>query len=136
MSHAQSTYLSLKALKGLDKVGDILFPGNEEFPMFSHTGCIYHIDELMEHTHANDVKMLNLLLSTLSYAPNTLILFMFNMVNIENKLPHVLGTPFRLLGIALRGVPTTLYYSNLTSPYYTGTTVFDAMKYEVSVNVD
>jgi len=136
MSYAQSKYLSVRALKGLDKLGDIMIPGDGEFPKFSDTGCIYHVDEVMEATHPEDVKLLNLLLTVFHFSPSGMIKLLARMTLLEEYLPSTLGAPFRLVGIALRGVPMTLYYSNLTSPYYNGPKVHDVMGYSVNVEVE
>ena len=51
-----STYLSNSAIKGLTRIGDILVPGNDEFPSFSAFMCMDHIDGLVSYAPADDIK--------------------------------------------------------------------------------
>ena len=69
MSNNQSNYMSNAALKTVNRIGDILCPGNDEFPSYSETGCIQHIDKILATVPEADMKDLNLLLTILSIKP-------------------------------------------------------------------
>ena len=140
MDYPHSKYLSRAALKGLDKVGDVVLPGEPHsdngFPSFSETGCIYHVDEVLVTTACDDVKALNILLAILGLLPSFITRGLLQLSGLEKHAPGLLGTALRLLGVALRGVPVSLYYSNLTGPGYTGKTVHEVMGYQVQCEPD
>lgn len=140
MDYPHSAYLSNAALRGLNKVGDIVLPGephnSDGFPSFSATGCIHHVDEVLVTTAPDDVKALNILLSILGLLPATATRWLLQLASLEKHAPGLLGTGLRLLGVALRGVPISLYYSNLTGPNYTGKTVHEVMGYHVHCEPD
>lgn len=140
MDYPHSKYLSYAALKGLNKVGDVVLPGepynNDGFPRFSATGCIYHVDEVLTTTAPEDVKALNMLLATLGFLPAVVTQWLLQLSSLEAHAPGLLGTGLRLVGVALRGVPISLYYSNLTAPSYTGKTVHEVMAYQVHCEPD
>ncbi len=139
MDYPHSSYLSIRALAGLNKVGDVVLPGEAQadgLPRFSDTGCIAYVDEVMAATAEDDVKALNLLLAVQSYLPAVIIRGLLKLSAWEQYAPGVLGTGLRLIGVALRGVPISLYYSNLHAPDYAGTQVHAAMDYHVHCEPD
>lgn len=140
MAYPHSDYLSQAALRGLNKLGDVVLPGNpydaNGFPTFSDTGCIHHIDELMATTAEDDVKALNILLMVLSVLPSFCIRWLIQLTTFDKYAPGVLGMGLRMGNVALRGVPISLYYSNLTGPDYDGVKVHDVMGYEVHCEPD
>lgn len=138
MSYSTSRYLSDRALRGLDKVGDLVIPGGgpQQLPRFSDTGCACGIDEVMAATHPDDVRDLNLLLSAATWLPDAVLRGLLWLSAQEGKAPGPLGTALRLLGMGLKGVPLSLYFGNETSPYYKGRTVYDAIDYHVYVEPD
>lgn len=139
MDYPHSEYLNQAALRGLNKVGDVVLPGTPEangFPKFSDTGCIYHVDDVMAATNADDVKLLNILLMVLSVLPSFVITGLLKLSALEQYAPSILGVGLRLSGVALRGVPISLYYSNLTHPEYQGIKVHDVMDYHVHCEPD
>lgn len=136
MSYAQSKYLSPRGLDGLNKVGDVVLPGDGNFPRYSDTGCSCHVDEVLEVTHPDDVAGLKLLLPVMSFMPAAFIRALLRLSELEQHAPGIIGTGLRLIGLALRGVPLSLYYSNLTAPYYRGKTVYEVIGYDVHVEPD
>lgn len=140
MNYPHSEYLSNAALRGLNKVGDIVLPGEPHnsggFPSFSTTGCIHHVDEVLVTTADDDIKALNILLAILGVLPAAISRWLLQLSSLEKYAPGLLGTSLRLLGVALRGVPVSLYYSNLTGPGYTGKTVHEVMGYQVHCEPD
>ena len=68
-----SHYLSDRQYKGLNRLGDVMAPGDGSFPSFSKCGCAEHADKIfmtMSETDLNDLKML---LGAISFWPNFLI---------------------------------------------------------------
>ena len=43
----ESRYLNARQRLGLDRLGDALLPGDDEFPSFSRLGCGEHVDKLL-----------------------------------------------------------------------------------------
>lgn len=140
MDYPHSIYLCKAALKGLNKVGDVVLPGqphnSDGFPSFSATGCIHHVDEVLITTAPDDVKALNILFSILAFLPAQVCQWLLQLAGLEEHAPGPLGMGLRLVGVALRGVPMSLYYSNLTGPGYAGKTVHEIMGYQVHCEPD
>lgn len=140
MDYPHSQYLSYAALKGLSKVGDVVLPGEPHdsngFPSFSQTGCIHHVDEVLVTTAPDDVKALNILLAIMGFLPAIVTKWLLQLSSLEEHAPGFLGMGLRLIGVALRGVPISLYYSNLTHPSYQGKTVYEVMDYQVHCEPD
>lgn len=136
MQPLTSNYLSHKALQGLNKLGDIMLPGDNQFPRFSDTGCITHVDDVMEVTNPDDVAALNILLAVIHVMPAGFCVGLLKLTDKCSGLPDVIGSPMRMLNVALRGVPFSLYYSNLTAIDYRGKKVHDVMGYDVHCEPD
>lgn len=139
MSDFRSEYFNRYALSGLNKVGDVIIPGTtgkDPFPSFSETGCIEHVDELLAVTEEEDVKALNIVLTVLNFLPAAATRGLFRLSLLDNRVPDSIGSALRMLNLALRGVPMSLYYSNFTSLDYTGKKVFDIIDYDVHCEPD
>lgn len=127
-----SNYLSQVELRGLSKLGDIVVPGGYGLPSFSATGCISHVDKLMESTPPADVKDFKLLMKVFSIAPDFIIRGILKIVDKERAFPEPIGGLLRLLNIGIKGVVFSLYYSSKTSEFYQGPSVHEAMGYQVN----
>lgn len=115
-----STYLSKGALKGLTRMGDILIPGNEEFPSFSAFMCMDHIDDLVSHAPVGDIKDLGMVLSILSVMPQSFLVWLVKKMANSHKNNGATGTLFRLLNMGIRGIVFSLYYSEKPGVHYIG----------------
>lgn len=51
-----STILNNRAIRAMERIGDIMIPKNGDFPSFSETGSIEHIDDLVAYAPEEDIK--------------------------------------------------------------------------------
>lgn len=129
---ANSRYLGGRALLGLEKVGDAMMPGDGEFPSFSGLGAIAHVDDIMEHVHAEDLGALNMLLTVLSFLPAPLIEGFVRLLEFGITQRGAAGGFFRQVHTGLRSVIVTLYFSGKAGPGYSGKTPLDVIDYHVN----
>ncbi|MCX8103527.1 MAG: hypothetical protein N3E42_03685 [Candidatus Bipolaricaulota bacterium] len=116
-----SQFLGPRELAVLERIGDLMLPGDSEFPSFSQTGCITFIDDLLRFMNPKDRDDLRTLLKVLSFLPSPLLRAFL-------KLCHGHWTPtLRMVELGLKGLVMSLYYSNKTAPQYTGRTPFDVI---------
>jgi len=106
-----STYLSKRAIKGLTRIGDILIPGNDEFPSFSEYMCMDHIDGLVSYAPADDINDLGMVLGILSIMPKSILNWLVKKMAIAHKNQGPAGTLLRQLNMGIRGIVFSLYYS-------------------------
>lgn len=109
-----SRFLGDRELKTLRRIGDLMLPGDHDFPAFSHTGCIAFVDDLLSFMDPKDCDDLKTLLKTLSFFPEPMLRALFALCRTR------LTAPFRLIELGLRGLVMSLYYSNKNSPTYSG----------------
>ena len=107
-----STYLSKGAIKGLTRIGDILIPGNDEFPSFSSFMCMDHIDGLLSYAPKDDINDLGMVLGILSILPKSILVWLVKMMANAHKNQGPLGTLLRQLNMGVRGIVFSLYYSD------------------------
>ena len=136
LHYEQSQFFNRRQLQTLERIGDLIIPGDSLFPAFSQTGCIQYIDQLMEATDSADVRDFGLLMTLLSFLPQFLIRQLLVLIQQQHRVPNFIGGPMRLLQIALNGIVMSLYYSNKTAESYQGTKVFDVIDYHVSCNAN
>ncbi len=116
----KSQYLSDSAIKGLLKVGDILIPGDDEFPSFSEYGCIEHIDDVVAFAPAGDIKDLGMVLGILSALPKSMLLWLVRKMATSHTNDGPLGPLLRQLNMGIRGIVFSLYYSEKPGSSYKG----------------
>lgn len=139
MNKVYSEYFNRFAIKGLDKVGDVIIPGTtgeNGFPSFSQTGCIENVDEILQVTHPEDVAALNILMTVLGLLPALVTLTLFKLSMQDEKVPDILGNPLRMLNLALRGLPMSLYYSSFSKLEYDGKKVYEIIDYDIYCEPD
>jgi hypothetical protein len=115
-----SRYFNLSAVKGLNKIGDILIPGNETYPSFSSYMCIDHIDDLMAYAPADDVGDLKMVLGIFSLLPKGILTWIVKKMASAPKSDGPLSGLFRQLNMGIRGVVFSLYYSEKPGHKYSG----------------
>ena len=114
-----STYLSNSAIKGLTRIGDILIPGNDEFPSFSQFMCMDHIDGLVSYAPPDDINDLGMVLGILSVMPQSVLNWLVKKMATSHKNQGPLGTLLRQLNMGIRGIIFSLYYSEKPGINYT-----------------
>lgn len=117
----ESKYLSKSAIKGLTRIGDILIPGNDEFPSFSAFMCMDHIDGLVAYAPADDIQDLGMVLGILAVMPKGVLVWLVKTMSNAHKNNGPLGTLFRQLNMGIRGIVFSLYYSEKPGINYKAT---------------
>jgi hypothetical protein len=106
-------------------------PAGEGFPAYSETGCIAHIDSILEATPPGDVAGLKILLSVLSLFPRGLLAAFLRLVDKDRRDRGLLAGPFRNIEIGLKGLVVSTYYSNRTAQGYQGPQVHEVIDFEI-----
>ncbi|MCF8258487.1 MAG: hypothetical protein K9J06_13105 [Flavobacteriales bacterium] len=116
----RSNYISPAAVRGLSRIGDIICPGDGEFPSYSKLGCVEHADIMLEHAPPADIKDLGMLLAILSYMPNSVLRWAVKQMAESHESESALSTTFRQLDFGLRGIIFGTYYSGRSGKDYDG----------------
>ena len=131
MSLGASSLFTTRQLNGLNKLGDIMIPANGQFPAFSHTGCINHIDDLMGTAHPEDIRDFGLLLLVFHYLPLFVIQWIVWLADNADRFPEFIAPLLRTANIGMKGVVVSLYYSGYHQATYQGNTGLDIIDYHV-----
>lgn len=115
-----SNILSNSAVKGLTRIGDILIPGEGEFPSFSEYMCMEHIDDLVHFAPEDDIKDLGMVLGIFSILPKSFLNWLVKKMAHSHKNHGPLGTLLRQLNLGVRGIVFSLYYSEKPGAIYKG----------------
>ncbi len=116
-----SQFFGPRELSALERIGDLMLPGDLDFPSFSQTGCIAFVDDLLRSMDPKDRHDVKILLKALSFLPSPLLRGFL-------RLCQTRWTPtLRMIELGLKGLVMSLYYSNKTAPHYTGRTPFDVL---------
>lgn len=97
--------------KGLNKLGDVMIPGDQDLPRFSTQGYEHQAYRVLDYLPTQDAQGLMLLLGVLGLLPSFLIVCLVFMIEKMSRIRGMLGAPFRVLWIGLKGLIMTLYYS-------------------------
>lgn len=136
IDYLHSNYISHRALKGLNKLGDVVIPKSQTLPSFSETNAIEYVDEVLEVTDPEDVTALNILLTVIHFLPAGFSKGLLKLSEQCERLPDWIGNPLRMVNIALRGIPLSLYYSGLQGSQAKGSNVLEIMEYELTCEPD
>ncbi len=130
-----SKYFSQNQLRGFLKVGDIVLPGTDISPSFSKTGCVHHIDRMAKYLSEDDLGGLQLLFGVFRWTPKWIISLIMSACGHNNRFPGFIGAGLRMIEIGVKGATLSPYYSNLTSPEYTGKKVHDIIGWNPKIVV-
>lgn len=128
-----SSHLGPRQLRGLCAVGDILCPGDDHLPSFTATGCIEHVDRVLDYLPAADRADFAMLLGILGRLPRRCVPWMVCALFGAARLPGPPGNLFRMARFGLRGTVFSLYYSGATGDKHDGASPLDLLGYEVRV---
>ncbi|MDP3938847.1 MAG: hypothetical protein Q8R92_12040 [Deltaproteobacteria bacterium] len=128
-----SAILSTRQVAVLGRIGDIMIPGGGDFPRFSDTGCLTHIDPLLRAMPPEDLAGLKGLLSILSFLPAGLLGRFLHFVAKERRGLGPVAGALRNIDLGLKGLVMSTYYSNRARAGYAGPRVFDAMGFALRV---
>jgi hypothetical protein len=132
----RSHFISSAQYRGLQKLGDGMCPGDDDFPSFSACGCGEHVDEILELMNPGDLAQLKQLLTAAAAMPAAGVQ---QLLKAAERSPHMsdsnpLAPTLRFLRLGLRGLVLSLYYSGRTGADHTGPSPLDVIGYEVSVH--
>jgi aldehyde dehydrogenase (NAD+) len=105
--------LSRVQLATLNRVGDLMVPGDGELPSFSASGCAAQADRMLAHMYDADRDGVLMLLGLFRFLPNAAIRGLLRLCDHEARFPGPIGAGLRMVGIGVKGVVMTLYYSGL-----------------------
>ena len=120
-----SKYLSRREMKGLEKMGDIMIPGDDTMPSFSQTGCVAFADDAVAYVDPIDLKDLKMLLGICGILPKFMVRFFLWLFDREWT------SLLRFANFGVRGLIFSLYYSNKVHPEYKGHTPHEIIGYEI-----
>lgn len=126
-----SQILNKKSLKTLNRIGDIIIPGDEEFPKFSDTASIEHIDDLLYYAPQDDIQDLNLLLMVLFFMPKFILCWLVKKMETAPQNKGPLGALFRQLDFGVKGLIFSCYYSGKTGSAYHGKDPLKIIGYDI-----
>ena len=119
-------------LKSLVRIGDIFLPGDAEFPSFSASGCVEHVNLLAAEADPTDLGDLALFLRIMAVMPTVILRFFCFLLMKADSFPEFMAVPLRQLNIALRGMIISPYFSNLTGDNFKGRDPNTVMGYELT----
>lgn len=127
-----SKLFSKSALNGLNRIGDIIAPKNGEFPAYSETGCIEHIDDVAGYAPPNDIKDLGMVLSILSFMPSFVLKWLVNKMTESHQQEGGLSDVFRMLDFGLKGIIFGTYYSGKVGKNYKGKSPAEVIGFSIN----
>jgi hypothetical protein len=131
----RSRFISPSQYRGLQRLGDGMCPGDDDFPSFSACGCAEHVDDILELMNPADLAQLEQLLTAASRMPGGAIQA---LLKLAERSPHMsdrnpLAPTLRFLRLGLRGLVISLYYSGRTGAGYDANSPLDVIGYDVGV---
>lgn len=133
MGEHVSKVLGPAEINAFNRIGDLMIPGNGEFPSFSELGCVEHIDDVVAYAPQEDIKDLAGVLRILNACPTFVLRFVVMLTSNSSRLPGPVGALLRLLDMGLRSVVVTLYYSGKSGKEYHGKTPLELIGYELNI---
>jgi len=128
-----SEYFSPRALQGMNRIGDLLIPGDRDLPSFSEYGCIEKVDELVAYAPAEDIATLNTVLAVMAVAPTAVLRWLVEtMTAVTPEKTGTMASLFRQLNFGLRGILFSLYYGGKPGSQYNGRDPLEIIGYEVN----
>lgn len=123
-------------LKSLERIGNQYIPGNGNLPRFSQTGCLEHVDVVLDEVDPGDRQLLGILLLVLRWMPAFLIEFLLDLMDQHHRYPEWIAGQLRLMSLALKGITMSLYYSGLRGANAQGNPVHEVMGYSLHCEPD
>lgn len=108
------TVLTKSHLKGIEKLGKVVMPDNSDFPAFSEIQGEKYLNRMIDYMYDDDRSAILVILKLFSIMPLFKIRWTMSLIETGSKWQGMLGAPFRMLQIALKGLIFTVYYSDVT----------------------
>ncbi|MBX3422663.1 MAG: hypothetical protein KF752_14005 [Pirellulaceae bacterium] len=128
----KSQYFSALALRGLRRVGDIMIPGDEQFPSYTHYGGIEHIDKFAAFVPEGDRQALNWMMTLLGLAPRFILRWLVNRAVAAHQSSGPLAGVFRMIYYGWWGLIHGSYYSNRPGSSYQGLDPVDIIHFRLN----
>ena len=109
------TVLTKSHLKGVEKLGKVVMPDNSDFPAFSDIQAEKYLNRMIDYMYDDDRSAILVILKLFSIMPLFKIRWTMSLIETGSKWQGMLGAPFRMLQIALKGLIFTVYYSDVTN---------------------
>lgn len=119
--------------KGLEKLGDVIIPGEGIFPSFSSTGFSSEIDRMLDFMYEDDREGITLLMTLFAFTPTCFIKWIVLLSEKNAAFPDLIGAPLRMIQLGLKGLILTLYYSNIDDINGTGKKIMEGIKWQTGV---
>ena len=107
-----SKHLGARQVAGLEKMGNVLVPGDGELASFGASGCSSEVDRILDHMPGSDLKDLKLLLTLMSFLPMFIVAWFLAFLELSPRMPDWIAGPLRFVRLGIRGLVLTLYYSH------------------------
>ena len=124
--------LSNTALKTINRIGDIICPKNGEFPSYSETGCVEHVNSMIIYAPDADIGDLNMLLSILSVMPSSVLRWLVNTMTASHQKEGGFATLMRQLDFGLKGIILGTYYSGKVGSNYSGKKPTEVIEFDIN----
>ena len=128
----KSSCFSKRALKTLNRIGDIYIPRNGEFPSFSEYGGIEHIDKLAGYAPVDDIGDLNMLLGVLGFMPGFVLRFIVHLCAKSPDSNSPISPLLRQLNLAFRGLIFGCYYAERPGSNYNGKDPVELINFSIN----
>ena len=108
------TVLTKSHLKGVEKLGRVVMPTDSDFPAFGQIQAEKYLNRMIDYMYDDDRSAILVILKLFSIMPLFKIRWTMSLIESGAKWKGMLGAPFRMLQIALKGLIFTVYYSDMT----------------------
>jgi hypothetical protein len=136
MAEYVSSHFNTLQMQSLSRIGDLYLPGSGQLPAFSTTGCLHHLDVVLDEVDPSDVRLMAVLLLALRFVPAFLLSYLLTLMDRHDRYPEWLAGPLRLISLALKGVVMSLYFSGLSVGEADAAGVHRAMQYQLHCEPD
>ena len=124
-----SRFLTPTQHAGLLRVGDIIIPGDREFPSFSRSRCADHVDRMLAYMNEADRRPVQVLLGIFRYFPKVGLRGLMALTDRHRVFPDAIGAVLRMINIGIKGMVVTLYYSDLGE----GTSIYELIRWDAKI---
>lgn len=108
-----SRFLTPSQFTGLLRVGDVVIPGDHQFPSFSRSRCAGQVDRMLAYMTESDLHGVQVLLGVFRYLPKLVLRGLMALTDQHRVFPDAIGGVLRMINIGIKGMVVTLYYSDV-----------------------
>ena len=123
------TTLSPAQTRGLERLGNILIPGDRDLPSFSEANVAPEAARMLPYMHEADRSSLLLLLTVCSRLPKVLVRALVAAAAGWRRAPEPIAGLLRMANIGIKGVVHSLYWSDLNNDR-----IHAAIGYDATIN--